>query len=619
MKRIFGYLKPYRLRMALGLAIKFTGTVVELAIPWILSYMIDYVIPLKSAGRIYLWGGVMLLCAVIALVFNIAANRMASLVSRNATEQIRNDLFGRVLYLSNRQMDGFTLPSLTSRLTTDTYNVHQMLGMMQRLGVRAPILFLGGILITLTLDPVLTLVMLTVMPVIVGILVFVSRVGVPMFTRLQQKIDQFVRVVREDVSGIRIIKALSKEDYEREKFRVYNYQAAEQERKAGMVMSALNPGVNMCLNTGTVLVLLAGAVRVERGLVQPGALIAFLSYVTLILNAIIFVSRMLAIYSRASASAKRIAEVLDCAQDLEPVSEEEARRLWPAKGGQTCAAGEAADTEEATGGGRSGEGRPYIEFDHVTFSYHKKEPNIRDVSFALERGQTLGILGATGSGKTTIIQLLQRFYDVDEGAIRIDGRDVRTYSLRELHGLFGVVFQNDFIARDTIGENIRFGRTLSGEQIREAAACAQASRFIGEKPQGFDTVVAVKGADLSGGQKQRLLISRALAAHPAILVLDDSMSALDYRTDAALRGQLKEHFSDTTSVIVAQRISSVLHADRILVLEEGGMAGFGTHEELLKSCRIYQELCRIQTGDAAKAVSVSGQRGQTKEVTDDGR
>ena len=582
MKRIFRYLKPYRLRMALGLAIKFTGTVVELAIPWILSYMIDYVIPRKDVGRIYHWGGAMLLCAVIALIFNITANRMASLVSRNATEQIRNDLFGRVLYLSNRQMDGFTLPSLTSRLTTDTYNVHQMLGMMQRLGVRAPILFLGGILITLTLDPVLTLTMLSAMPFIVILLVFVSRVGVPMFTRLQQKIDQFVRVVREDVSGIRIIKALSKEDYEREKFRVYNEEAAEQERRAGLVMSVLNPGVNLCLNAGMALVLLVGAVRVERGRVQPGTLIAFLSYVTLILNAIIFASRMLAIYSRASASAKRIGEVLGCAQDLEPLSEEEAARLWPGN----------AQAES-----RPAAARPYIEFDHVTFSYHKKEPNLYDLSFSLEKGQTLGILGATGSGKSTVVQLLQRFYDVDEGAIRIDGRDVRTYSLEELHGLFGVVFQNDFITRDTIGENIRFGRPISGEAIEQAAEYAQARCFIEEKPQGFDTVVAVRGADLSGGQKQRLLISRALAAHPAILVLDDSMSALDYRTDAALRGRLKEHFGDTTSAIVAQRISSVLHADKILVLEEGRAAGFGTHEELMESCRIYQELYKIQTGE----------------------
>lgn len=577
MKRILGYLRPYYLRMAVGFAIKFLGTIVELMIPWILSHMIDNVIPRQDARQIYFWGGVMLGCAMIAVVFNIIANRMASMVSRNTTERIRHDLFRRVLYLSNAQMDGFTLPSLTTRMTTDTYNVHHMLGMMQRMGVRAPIMFLGGILITLTLDPGLTLVMLSVMPVIVLILVLISKIGVPMYTTLQQKNDQYVRVVREDVSGIRIIKALSKEGYEREKFQRYNREAAAQEKKAGMIMNALGPGVNLCLNGGMVLVILAGAVRVDRGLVQPGVLIAFLSYVTLILNAIIFLSRMLAVYSRASASAGRIADVLDSFQDLEQMTQPEVEVLWPENQ-------------------RSREQAPYIEFDHVTFSYHKKEPNIQDISFAMERGQTLGILGATGSGKSTILQLLMRFYDVDNGAIRIDGRDVRTYSSEELHSLFGVVFQNDFIMRESIEENINFGRGLTEEQIRMAAGHAQAHEFILEKPEGYQTVVAVKGADLSGGQKQRLLISRALASHPAILVLDDSMSALDYKTDAALRQQLQEHFDDTTAVIVAQRISSVLHADKILVLDEGVMAGYGTHEELMKTCEIYQDLYRIQTG-----------------------
>ena len=239
---------------------------------------------------------------------------------------------------------------------------------------------------------------------------------------------------------------------------------------------------------------------------------------------------------------------------------------------------------------------PYIEFDQVSFSYHKKEPNVDNISFAIERGQTLGILGATGAGKSTILQLLMRFYDVDNGAIRIDGRDVRTYSSEELHSLFGVVFQNDFIMRESIQENISFGRGLMEEQIRTSAGYAQSHEFILEKPEGYETVVAVKGADLSGGQKQRLLISRALAAHPSILVLDDSMSALDYKTDAALRHELQENFKDTTAVIVAQRISSVLHADKILVLDEGTMAGYGTHEELMADCEIYQDLYRIQTG-----------------------
>ncbi len=603
MKRILGYLRPYYLRMAVGFAIKFLGTIVELLIPWVLSHMIDNVIPKQDPRQIYLWGGVMLGCALIAVVFNIVANRMASMVSRNTTERIRYDLFSRVLYLSNAQMDGFTLPSLTTRLTTDTYNVHQMLGMMQRLGVRAPIMFLGGILITLTLDPVLTLVMLAVMPLIILILVIVSKIGVPMFTTLQKKNDQYVRVVREDVSGIRIIKALSKEHYEREKFQRYNREAAAQERKAGMVMNSLGPGVNLCLNGGMVLVILAGAVRVDRGLVQPGVLIAFLSYVTLILNAIIFLSRMLAVYSRASASAGRIAEVLDAFQDLEQMTQPEVEVLWPENQRireQMEKAAASASEEAAIVAGAVSQ-TPYIEFDQVTFSYHKKEANVKDISFAIERGQTLGILGATGSGKSTILQLLMRFYDVDNGAVRIDGRDVRTYSSEELHSLFGVVFQNDFIIRDSIAENINFGRGLEEAEIQMAAGHAQADAFIREKADSYETVVAVKGADLSGGQKQRLLISRALAAHPAILVLDDSMSALDYKTDAALRQQLQEHFDDTTAVIVAQRISSVLHADKILVLDEGEMAGYGTHEQLMETCEIYQDLYRIQTGQEVKS------------------
>ncbi|MBP3701551.1 MAG: ABC transporter ATP-binding protein, partial [Lachnospiraceae bacterium] len=592
---------------------KFLGTIAELAIPWVLSHMIDNVIPRQDPRQIYLWGGVMLVCALIAVVFNIVANRMASMVSRNTTERIRYDLFSRVLYLSNAQMDGFTLPSLTTRLTTDTYNVHQMLGMMQRLGVRAPIMFLGGILITLTLDPALTLVMLAVMPLIILILVIVSKIGVPMYTTLQKKNDQYVRVVREDVSGIRIIKALSKENYEREKFQHYNREAAVQEKKAGMVMNALGPGVNLCLNGGMVLVILAGAIRVDRGLVQPGVLIAFLSYVTLILNAIIFLSRMLAVYSRASASAGRIAEVLDAFQDLEQMTQPEVEVLWPQnkkiweqvqKRDAVIAVWE--DREEKEIAEKTGDdvstdyNIPYIEFEQVTFSYHKKESNVKNISFAIDRGQTLGILGATGSGKSTILQLLMRFYDVDEGAVRIDGRDVRTYSSEELHSLFGVVFQNDFIIRDSIAENINFGRGLEEAEIQMAAGHAQADAFIREKADSYETVVAVKGADLSGGQKQRLLISRALAAHPAILVLDDSMSALDYKTDAALRQQLQEHFDDTTAVIVAQRISSVLHADKILVLDEGRTAGYGTHEELMASCEIYQDLYRIQTGQEVK-------------------
>ena len=318
------------------------------------------------------------------------------------------------------------------------------------------------------------------------------------------------------------------------------------------------------------LVILVSAYRVNSGIIKPGVIIAFSTYVTLILNALLFVSRIFVIYSKASASAKRIVEVLDCKDDLVTIPE-----ALPGKDADQCA----------------------VEFDHVSFSYLKKENNLHDITFCLKKGETLGVIGATGSGKSTIIQLLMRFYDADSGVIRVQGRDVRSYEKEKLRALFGVVFQNDFISRDTIGENIRFGREIPEEQIQWAAECAQAAPFIREKEQSFDTLVAVKGADLSGGQKQRLLISRALAGSPKILILDDSMSALDYRTDARLRRELRNHFASTTSVIIAQRISSIMHADHILVLDEGHMAGYGYHEELMKTCDIYQEIYEIQMGD----------------------
>lgn len=566
-KKIFSYLKPYVFRMIIGLIIKLTGTIAELLLPWILSYIIDDIIPLKSIKLISLWGGAMFLCSICALVFNIIANRMASLVSRNATERIRNDLFSSMIYLSNRQMDEVTMPSLIQRATSDTYNVHQMLGMMQRLGVRAPIMLIGGIAITLSLDPVLTLAMVSVMPFIVIVLVHAYKTGIPKFTALQKKSDSFVRIVREDISGIRVIKALSKTGYEKSKFDRYNLDVVDQEKSAGKTMSILNPAMNLFLNLGIVLVVITGAYRVNQGTTEPGKIIAFLTYVTLIINALIFISRMFIIYSKASASAKRINEILEMEPEMRVIPMEKVNSEYS------------------------------IEFDHVCFSYNKKGYDLQDISFKLKKGETLGIIGATGSGKSTIVQLLMRFYDVDSGAIRINGKDVRSFERKELMQKFGVVFQNDFISADTIWENIRFGREIEDDDIMDAASYAKALNFIQDKPNGFRTVLAIKGANLSGGQKQRVLIARALAGNPEILILDDSSSALDYKTDAALRKELRNNFSDTCTIMIAQRVSSIMYADHIMVLDEGKIVGYGTHEELKESCSIYREISQSQMGE----------------------
>ena len=568
MSCIFRYIKPYLGRMTVGLVIKVLATIAELLIPWALAYMVDEIIPLKSVKMILLWGCVMFLFAFLAWIGNIGANRMASKVARNTTERLRLDLYTKISYLSSRQAEAFTMPSLISRATTDTYNIHQMVGMMQRLGVRAPIMMLGGIGITMTLDVQLTLIMVCMLP-FMGIFVYkISRKGIPLYTYVQEAIDRFVRQLREDITGVRVIKALSKVEYETQKFDQINEEVVNRDRHAGMIMNILNPVMNFLLNVGMVLVILLGAWRVNQGLTQPGTIIAFMSYVTLILNAMLFMSRLFVMTSKATASGKRIEAVLDTPQDL--LLEEHAP----------------LDTED------------HIVFDHVTYSYEGAAPNVKDITFSLKKGETLGIIGATGSGKTTLINLLMRFYDVGKGAIYINGIDVRSYETRKLRTMFGVAFQNDVIFNDTIYENIRFGRSISREEALEAAEYAQALPFIKEK--GLDSVLAIRGDNLSGGQKQRLLIARALAGKPDILILDDSSSALDYKTDARLRQEINGHFSDTTTIIIAQRISSIMGADKIIVMEEGEMIGYGTHQELIQSCPIYQEISQSQMGGEEK-------------------
>lgn len=565
-KKVFVlYLKPYYGRMFLGFIIKFIGTIMDLCLPWILAFMIDTVIPQGSRKGIFFWGAVMLICSVLALSFNVIANRMASMVARNATKKIRHDLFSRIMHLSNEQTDGFTKPSLISRLTTDTYNVHQMLGRVQRLGIRAPILVVGGILVTLTLDPALTLVLISVMPVIVGITVLVSRKSIPMYTSLQKSVDQFVRLIREDAAGIRVIKALSRTDYEKKRYDAVNQEVVQKEKKAGVTMALVNPSMNLFLNLGLVMVVVVGAYRVNSGLSEVGKILAFLTYFTIILNAMMNISKMFVIISKAVASAERIMEVIDAPQDMVQ---------------EVC---ERIEEESA-----------YIRFDNVSFSYSRTTPNISNISFSMQKGESLGIIGATGAGKSTIAQLLMRFYDPDEGRITIEGRDIRAIPTGELREKFGVVFQNDTLFEDTIMENVKLGRQLSEEEIKTAIRHAKAKEFVEEKGRGYEKQLNVRGANLSGGQKQRILIARALAAKPDILILDDSSSALDYKTDAMLRKELGGYFPDTTLLIIAQRVSSVMHCDNILVLEDGRAEGYGTHEELLERCEIYREIAASQ-------------------------
>jgi ATP-binding cassette subfamily B protein len=531
--------------------------------------MIDHVVPQKQVSLILMWGGAMVGASIFAVTFNVMANRMASAVARDVTRTIRHDLFAKISFLSCAQIDRMTIPSLVARLSSDTYNIHRMISGMQRVGIRAPILLLGGILITLTLEPMLTLVMVGILPFTLLVVWIVSRKGIPLYTKLQGAVDTMVRVVRENASGIRIIKALSKADYEKARFEEANKGVTDREWKANIIMGITNPAMFLFLNLGLVSVIIMGAYRVNAGQTHPGAILAFLTYFTIILNATLSITRMFVMYSRGSASGERIAEVLSIPEDLKLQDRDH------------------VDNDH------------HIVFDKVSFSYNASPSQtnlLEGISFALKRGETLGILGETGCGKSTILQLLLRFYDAGGGIIRINGDNIKGIPPQELYTMFGISMQKDVLFADTVRENISFGRDLSEEEVRQALLFAQAEQFVNEIAEGLDYNLSSRGTNLSGGQRQRLLIGRALAAKPDILILDDSSSALDYRTDAYLRRALRENFSNTTTIIVAQRISSVMQADHIMVMEQGRILGYGTHRELLADCELYREISESQMG-----------------------
>ncbi len=588
MRTVYKYIKPVLWPMIGGLTLKFIAAMFDLTIPYFLETIIDKAAPTGQINQVLFWGVAMLVCSVLALVTNVTANRMAVRNTSKVTKTLRHDLFAKISHLSARKTDEFTVSSLISRLTTDSYNVNDMLVRVQRIGVRAPFLLIGGIIITLTLDPVLTLVLVAMLPIIAVVVYFVTKYSVPIYTHCQQILDKLVRTVQENATGVRVIKALGKGEHERKRFDNVNAGLANENKKAGVIMAITNPAATIVLNIGLTLVVIVGARRVNSGLTEPGTILAFLSYFTIILNAMLGITRVFVICSKGSASAKRIESVL-LAEDDMPILPEE----------------ENAQTENADA--------PHIEFRGVTFSYNKKEEtdglrseerdyiknNLTDISFTLNRGQTLGIIGATGSGKSTIVNLLIRFYDPDKGTVLVDGRDVRCISREELCKKFGIAFQNDFIMANSIFENISFGRELTEEQVNRAIVLAQAKQMIDELPEGTGYRLTARGTNISGGQKQRMLIARAVAAEPEILILDDSSSALDYKTDASLRKALHSSLPDTTTVIIAQRISSIMNADLILVLDEGSIIGRGRHSELMESCPEYKLIADTQMGGAA--------------------
>lgn len=584
MKFIFTYLKKY-IWMVIGIILlKIAATFIELLIPYVLKHLIDDVAPMKNLTLIFVWGAVMLALAILIRYLNVIANRAAAKVSMKTSYAIRRDLFWHSINLSGSQMDEFGLPSLTSRMTADSYNVQDFIRTFQTMGIRAPMMLFGGIIVTMIMDPGLSSILCVIAPIAIFIVIFVSVKGIPLYDKVQQSVDSITRVMRENITGIRVVKALSKEEYEMRRFAGANEEMARRERKASVTMSLPGPIMTLMLNTGLTLVVLVGAIRVNNGQTEPGAILAFLTYFNMILMGIMGLNRIFLTMSKANASANRIAAVVRTEETLSALPEEEA-----------------AHTDSDA----------YILFDDVSFRYgedskdggttgfagENRQMSLENVSFAMKKGGSLGIIGPTGCGKTTIINLLMRFYDTTNGHVFIGGKDIRTYDKDELHRMFGVVFQNDVIFADTLAENISFGREISEEAMRNAVADARAAEFVEAYEDKYQHRASIHGANLSGGQRQRILISRALAADPDILILDDASSALDYKTDAALRKAILEHHSGTTTIIVAQRVSSIMSLDHILVMDEGRVIGQGTHEELLRSCPQYQDIYKTQMGE----------------------
>ena len=566
MKTVLKYLKPYMIPAVLCLLIKASSSLTELAIPYMLEIIIDVNVKGKDVDAVWFNGMIMLGFAALTFILNVVGNRIAAYATGRFSRDLRHDLFVSTVNLDAESTDRFGLSSLTSRLTSDTYNVTNFLARFQRVGLKAPLTLIAGVIITVTIDVRYALILIGVIPLVSITVFFITKKSIPLYKEEQDILDCIVRRVDETATGIRVIKALSKTDYEKERFSERTYALAHKEIEAGRLMSATKPINDFIFYLGFCLVILVGAILTANGGdAEPGKLMTFMTYFTIILNNTILITRVFVQASRSVASAARIEEVLN-----------EKRHI-------TLKPGEEQAEDD------------YIVFDNVSFSYNKKIPNVKNVSFGIRKGQTLGIIGATGSGKTTIINLLVRLYDPDSGEIRIGGRPVSAIPKHELNSLFGVAFQNDFVPAATMDENIRFFRSVNDENVNAAIDLAQAREIVANLDGGLSYEVTTRATNLSGGQKQRLLIARAAASDPEILVLDDSSSALDYKTDAALRHAIKSREGKTT-VIVSQRIASVMHSDKIIVIDNGAVIGLGTHDELMRCCQEYKDIAEVQLG-----------------------
>ena len=544
---------------------------IELGLPTILARMIDKGIIPKDMDYIYQQGIWMVVITIIGVAMNILLGYFGARITTNIVRDIRDDLFEKIQTFSHSEYESIGVSSLITRTTNDAYQIMLFMGNILRLGFMTPVMFIASLYMVMRTSPSLGMYVLGALPFLLLAVVGIARLSEPLSKKQQKNLDGINRILRENLSGLRVIRAFVNEKFEESRFNKVNETYTKSSKSLFRLMAAAQPGFFFLFNIVMVLIIWSGTVQISHGDLEVGNLIAFIEYIFHALFSFMLFASVFMMYPRAAVSASRIQEALD----MEPAIREEE-----------------GVTETATKG--------YLEFKNVTFAYpgHAESPVIRNVSFKASPGETVAFIGSTGSGKSTLIQLIPRFYDVSEGEILIDGVNVKEYKLSALRNKIGYIPQKALLFTGTIADNLRYGKEdATLEEMERAIDIAQATEFVSQKPQGYDEPLSEGGTNFSGGQKQRLAIARAIIRNPEIYIFDDSFSALDYQTDANLRARLKKETTESTVLIVAQRVGTIMHADRIVVLNEGDVVGIGTHRELLETCPIYYDIAASQLSE----------------------
>lgn len=571
MLKLTKYLKAFQLPIYLVLVLVLLQSLAELYLPTLMSDIVDKGVVTGDTDYIWKIGGFMLLVASGGMICSIAASFFSAKAASGFGKLMRSKVFSHVSNFSLHEFDQLGTASLITRTTNDITQIQQVLVMILRMMAMAPMMCIGGIIMAYSKDAKLTLVLAVSLPVLVLSIVIIARKGIPLFKAMQVKLDKLNRVLRENLTGIRVIRSFNRIEYEKRRFNEANWDLTQTAIKVNKIMAAMMPIMMVVLNLSTVAIIWFGGLRISNGHMQVGDMMAFIQYAMQIMFSFLMLSMMFVMIPRASVSAVRINEVLDTVADINDPSV-------------------SLSAEDVRG---------QVEFKDVSFSYPGAEmPAIENISFKMEPGKVTAIIGGTGSGKSTLVNLIPRFYDVDSGTILVDGVDVREMTQERLREKIGFVPQQAVLFTGTISENIRYGKkAATDDEVRYAADIAQATEFISAMDDGFDAMIAQGGTNVSGGQKQRLSIARALVRKPEIYIFDDSFSALDFKTDAKLRAALKQETVDSTVLIVAQRVSTIMDANQIIVLDNGQISGIGTHKELLETSPVYREIVMSQLSE----------------------